>query len=66
MEKPSAQNASFVIPTPFGAGINQVHHDEMVAPIFGPNAAFWETSLCQAISYFSTTTTVTANFTTHG
>ena len=50
VEKPSSRNTSFVIPTPYGSGINQLHPDEMVAPIFGPNAPFWETTLGQAIS----------------
>ena len=35
-----------------------MHDIEMVAPIFGPNAPFWETSLGQYISQFSTTTTM--------
>ena len=57
-EKPSSHNASFVVSTPSRAGIHQFHPDEMVAPIFGPNAPFWETSLGQSISQFGTASTV--------
>ena len=39
-KKPSSRNASFVIPNPSGTGIHQFYLDEMVAPIFGPNAPF--------------------------
>ena len=58
VEKASSRNASYVIPTPSGAGINRFHPDEMVAPIFGPNAPFLETTLGQFISQFGTTSTV--------
>ena len=57
-EQPSSQNASFVVLTPFGAGLHQFQADEMVSPIFGPNAPFWETVVHQAISQFGTTTTM--------
>ena len=49
-KKPSSRNASFVITTPYVAGLNQFQPDEMVAPRFGPNTPFWENSLGQAIS----------------
>ena len=45
VEKPSYESTSFVIPTPSRVGLNQFHPDEMVAPIFGPNAPFLENSL---------------------
>ena len=50
VEQASSRNKSFVIPTPSRAGLNQFHPDETMAPIFGPNAPFWETALGQAIS----------------
>ena len=50
VEKPSSLNPNFSIPTPSGAGLNQFQPDETIAPIFGLNAPFWETSLGQAIS----------------
>ena len=58
LEKPSSQNTFFVVPAPSGAGPNQFHPDETVAPIFGPNAPSWETALGQDISQFGTTTTI--------
>ena len=57
-EQPSSQNLSFSIPTPSRVGFNQFHPIERVAPIFGPNAPFWETSLGQAISEFRSTSVV--------
>ena len=58
MEKPSSWNSSFVVPPPSGAGLNQFQPDETVAPIFGPNAPFWETTLGQAIFQFGSTSIV--------
>ena len=40
VEQPSSQNAYFVIPTTSQYRINQFHPNEIVAPIFGPNAPF--------------------------
>ena len=45
VKQPSSWNTYFIVSTPYRDGINQFHPDEMVAPIFGPNTPFWETSL---------------------
>ena len=44
-EKRSSRNAYFFIPNPSRAGLNQLQLDEIVAPIFGPNAPFWKIAL---------------------
>ena len=43
--KYSSWNTYFVVPTPSKARLNPSYPDETIAPIFGPNAPFWETSL---------------------